>query len=160
MTSKEERQKNKERRKEIIAIARKYHLLKLLRPSKKQNEDSPDEGEDDINVSNLRLAFEELGPTFVKLGQILCTRPDLVGNEVAEELAKLRDNTPVTPFDEIRQENKEHNIKIYELEKQIKYLQEQIDDNNRYIEERTNELKEFCDKVNMKMKKVEDDESE
>ena len=103
MTSKEERQKNKERRKEIITVARKYHLLQLLRPSKKQKEDLLNEDEDEITSANLRLAFEELGPTFVKLGQILCTRPDLVGNDVAEELTKLRDNTPVTPFEEIKE---------------------------------------------------------
>ena len=67
-------------------------------------------------------------------------------------------NETFNEIDEIREENKKHNIQIYELEKQIKYLQEQIDDNNRYIEERMEELKEFCDKVNMRMKKVEDDE--
>lgn len=103
MTSKEDRQKNKERRKEIYAVAKKYHLLQLLRPSKKQNDDPLADNEDDVTSANLRLAFEELGPTFVKLGQILCTRPDLVGNDVAEELTKLRDNTPVTPFEEMKQ---------------------------------------------------------
>lgn len=93
---------NKKRRKEIYAVARKYHLGKLLKASRKRDEDVFDES-NDLDVSNLRLAFEELGPAFVKLGQILCTRPDLVGNEVAEELTKLRDNTPVTPFDEIKE---------------------------------------------------------
>lgn len=106
MSSKEERQKTKERRKEMYAVAKKYHLLKLLRPSKSKD-DSQDEYEEEINASNLRLAFEELGPTFVKLGQILCTRPDLVGNDIAEELTKLRDNTPVTPFEEIKEEIEE-----------------------------------------------------
>lgn len=47
--------------------------------------------------------MEELGPAFIKLGQLLATRPDMVGNEIADDLKLLRDNTPVTPFDEIRE---------------------------------------------------------
>ena len=44
----------------------------------------------------LRLALEELGPVFVKFGQILSTRPDLLTPEFAEELTRLQDR--VTPF--------------------------------------------------------------
>ncbi|MFN4088756.1 MAG: AarF/UbiB family protein, partial [Alphaproteobacteria bacterium] len=36
-------------------------------------------------------AFQELGPTFVKLGQALSTRPDLLGADVAEDLSRLQD---------------------------------------------------------------------
>ncbi len=42
----------------------------------------------------IRKILEELGGTFVKLGQVLSLRPDLVGYEVAEELRKLQDNVP------------------------------------------------------------------
>ncbi len=42
-------------------------------------------------------AIEKLGPTFIKLGQTLSTRSDLIGEELAEALASLRDNLP--PFD-------------------------------------------------------------
>src|SRR6202522_2113584 len=45
----------------------------------------------------LRLALEELGPVFVKFGQALSTRPDLIPRDIAEELAKLQDRVP--PFD-------------------------------------------------------------
>lgn len=45
----------------------------------------------------IRRALEELGPVFVKLGQALSTRPDLVPADIAVELAKLQDQVP--PFD-------------------------------------------------------------
>ena len=37
-------------------------------------------------------ALNELGPSFVKLGQLISTRPDIVGNTIAEDLSLLRDN--------------------------------------------------------------------
>ena len=49
----------------------------------------------------LRRALEELGPTFVKIGQILSTRPDLIPADWAKEFARLQDNVPAVPFDEI-----------------------------------------------------------
>lgn len=45
----------------------------------------------------LRLALEELGPTFIKLGQILSSRRDLVNAEYYEELCRLHDNVPTFP---------------------------------------------------------------
>ncbi|MBX9790149.1 MAG: AarF/ABC1/UbiB kinase family protein [Pirellulales bacterium] len=51
----------------------------------------------------LRLALTELGPTFIKLGQILSTRPDLVGVEVAGELSKLQADAPADSFEQVRE---------------------------------------------------------
>lgn len=45
----------------------------------------------------IRLALEELGPIFIKFGQILSTRRDLLPLDISEELAKLQDQVP--PFD-------------------------------------------------------------
>ena len=46
----------------------------------------------------LRLAFEELGPTFIKLGQILSTRADLLSEDILLELSILQDNAPEFPY--------------------------------------------------------------
>ncbi len=50
----------------------------------------------------LRMAMEELGPTFVKLGQVLSTRPDLLPTAYIEELARLRDSVPPAPWEQVR----------------------------------------------------------
>src|SRR3954468_15352544 len=48
--------------------------------------------------ARLRLALSELGTTFIKLGQMLSTRRDLVGTALADELAKLQSDAPADPF--------------------------------------------------------------
>lgn len=48
----------------------------------------------------LRLALEELGPIFVKFGQAVSTRRDLLPRDIADELAKLQDNVPPFPSDQ------------------------------------------------------------
>ncbi len=53
------------------------------------------------------MAFEELGPTFVKLGQLLSTRPDLVPPEYVEEFSQLHDRVQPLPFETIQQILKE-----------------------------------------------------
>ncbi len=50
-------------------------------------------------AERVRKALEELGPTFVKLGQILSTRPDLIPLSFANELAKLQDHVPSFPYE-------------------------------------------------------------
>ncbi len=49
----------------------------------------------------LRLALESLGPVFVKFGQLLSVRPDLIPEDVALELAKLQDTVPPFPWAEV-----------------------------------------------------------
>ena len=49
----------------------------------------------------VRMAIEELGPTYVKLGQILSTRPDLVPVQYLQELSKLQDKVPPVDYSEI-----------------------------------------------------------
>lgn len=62
-----------------------------------------EQAEFDVPV-HLRKAFEELGPTFVKLGQLLSTRPDLLPENYIEEFTKLQDNVLPVPFEAIREQ--------------------------------------------------------
>lgn len=49
----------------------------------------------------VRLAFEEMGPTFVKLGQVLATRVDVFGPEWIAEFEKLQNQVPPSPFESL-----------------------------------------------------------
>jgi ubiquinone biosynthesis protein len=50
----------------------------------------------------IRLALSELGPTFIKLGQLLSTRPEMIGQRLAAELSLLRDSAPADPPEVVR----------------------------------------------------------
>ncbi len=51
----------------------------------------------------IRMAIEELGPTFVKGGQVLSNRPDLLPSDLINELKKLQDSVPPVSFETIKQ---------------------------------------------------------
>ena len=55
-------------------------------------------------AERLRLALEELGPTFVKLGQMLSVRPDLVPENFINQFKKLQDEVPPFPVDQAKKE--------------------------------------------------------
>jgi ubiquinone biosynthesis protein len=52
--------------------------------------------------ARIRLALTALGPTFIKLGQLMSTRPDVVGVKLAEELTKLQSNVAADPPAQVR----------------------------------------------------------
>ena len=104
MKSKDDKGINANKRlNEIINVAKKHKVISLITSSSKRKKNSDDGTDEDLDLSGLRLAMEELGPAFIKLGQLLATRPDMVGIEIADDLKKLRDNTPTTPFEEMRE---------------------------------------------------------
>ncbi len=54
-------------------------------------------------AERVRLVLEELGPTFIKFGQILSCRPDLLPPEFIKEFSKLRDEVPPFPFEKVKE---------------------------------------------------------
>jgi ubiquinone biosynthesis protein len=64
----------------------------------------------------LRLAMEELGPTFIKFGQLLSTRPDLLSSEYIAEFSRLQDEIPPFSYEQVhRQISREFGYPINEL---------------------------------------------
>src|SRR5918912_889346 len=79
-------------------VARRTGLLRVLRElGVWGNRPATREG-----AQEFRHALEELGTTYIKLGQLLSSRPDLLPDEYIEELGKLVDQVPPVPFSEIR----------------------------------------------------------
>ena len=80
-------------------IIKKTHFLRPLRyifyifPKKNIKTDSLGR--------RLRLAFEELGPIFVKFGQVISTRRDLISPDIADELSKLQDQVKPIPSEKV-----------------------------------------------------------
>ncbi len=100
--------RNVRRWQDILAILRRYGLADWL--SQLKFDFIRDWIKDDQGVplasysreKRIRLAFTELGPTFIKLGQVLSLRPDLIGPELASELTSLQSELPADPPEEIR----------------------------------------------------------
>ena len=74
-----------------VPVLRPYRWLRRLSPGRLIVRERVPRG------ARLRLALEELGPVFVKLGQVMSTRPDLVPEDIFEELVKLQDQVPPFP---------------------------------------------------------------
>lgn len=96
------------RYRQIAAILRRHSLgflggligLDRLMPFRRRAAASATETLE--SPAHLRRALEELGPTFIKLGQVLSTRPDLLPPAYIDELVKLQDAAPPVPVELIR----------------------------------------------------------
>lgn len=84
MTSNEEDIKKSTRLHKIMQVMRKYHFV-----SNFYHQTNPQE---------ICQALQELGPTFIKLGQILSTRPDLVSPSYIKELRRLQDQVKADDY--------------------------------------------------------------
>ena len=94
---------------EIIKILRKYDFDKVLGQTTR-NKISPFRNEADNKEllkedfpERLRLMLQELGTTFIKFGQLLASRPDLVGERISEELSQLHDDNPPVGYEDIKE---------------------------------------------------------
>ena len=99
------------RYREIVAVLWEERLFDLFRgvgleehlPTGTAGEETPGVKEKDLpTATRLRHALERLGPVFVKIGQLLSTRSDLLPPALLEELAKLQDDVPVVPWPQMR----------------------------------------------------------
>lgn len=79
-----------------LSILKPYRLLRYALPVFWFRRPSGDRGQ------RLRQALEELGPIFVKFGQALSTRPDLIPPDIAAELTRLQDRVPPFPGEQAR----------------------------------------------------------
>lgn len=98
----------RKRGKEINSALIKYGFGKFVNRSLK-NKILPSGDDEEYSILldpelplNLRLMFQELGTAFIKLGQLLSTRPDIVGDKVATEFEKLQDDNPAISFEEVK----------------------------------------------------------
>lgn len=66
-----------------------------------RNKDIHEDISDDTNV-RIRMVLQELGTTFIKLGQTLSTYPNLIGFDLADELSKLQEDNTVTDYESIK----------------------------------------------------------
>lgn len=78
-------------------------ILKYLKIEKQTKEYTERENLKLSVGERLKLSFEELGPTFIKLGQIMSTRPDLLPRDIIHELEKLQDAVAPFPITEVRE---------------------------------------------------------
>lgn len=79
----------------VLNHAKLQWLRRLLRLTLRWRNQQRSRGE------NLRLALESLGPIFVKFGQMLSTRRDLLPLDIADELTKLQDQVPPFTYEEV-----------------------------------------------------------
>jgi ubiquinone biosynthesis protein len=99
MTS--ERRQNLARVREIAHVAARYGFGQLLgRSSRRAAADAP--AVPGTRGRRLRDMLDELGPTFVKFGQLLSTRPDIVPADIVDELRQLQDRARPESFANIR----------------------------------------------------------
>ena len=92
------------RYKDVAVLLFKYgrgDLVKHAGLSELMPEDPDDAGKPPREAEELTADIEKLGPTFIKLGQLLSTRPDLVPPAYAQALARLQNGVAPFPFEEV-----------------------------------------------------------
>jgi ubiquinone biosynthesis protein len=83
-----------------FGFGRVWDSAGLLKEYKLEAEEKKEIADQKSSV-RFRLFLESLGPTFIKLGQMLSTRSDLIPKEYAEELGSIRDDVPPIPYEKV-----------------------------------------------------------
>ncbi len=87
----------------LYGIMERVHLHLLIPIHRRIRKKRISEKAEVLSVpERLRLAFEQLGPTFIKLGQLIASRPDLVPEDIYGEFKKLLDEVPPFPYEEVK----------------------------------------------------------
>ena len=97
--------KNLARLRRITAVLGKYGYAEVLRRNERDGDPPADDAvlpHPEAGPRRFRLMLEELGPTFIKFGQVLSTRPDLVSRPYVAELRTLQDDCEAVPFEAIQ----------------------------------------------------------
>ncbi len=100
--------RNLRRWQEIIIVLRRYGLADWLSQLKVDFIRDWIKDEKGVPLSSysrecrIRMALADLGPTFIKLGQVLSLRPDLIGPALANELTQLQSQAPADSFDMVK----------------------------------------------------------
>ena len=90
-----------QRTRQVVAVFAKYGF-RLMSDQVSQALPWGSPGQGGTIGRRLRLALEELGPTFMKMGQLMSTRADLFSEEIVEELKLLQDAAPPVSYPDIR----------------------------------------------------------
>lgn len=99
--------RNLERMREISEVAvrhgfgyffERHHLLTVIPRWRRRSAPPPAQ-----RGRHIREMLDELGPTFVKFGQLLSTRPDIMPADIVQELVKLQDSVSPLPFGVVRE---------------------------------------------------------
>ena len=122
--------KNTKRLAEILKVLSKFGFREFMNDTglsrllEKKDIDA-DQAQNYTNLTRpvrVRMVLETLGPTFIKIGQILSTRPDLIPPEWAEEFSHLQNNVSPVSFEEI------HNLLKSEFPGRLELLFETIEE--------------------------------
>jgi len=124
----DKQQRKLKRSARLISVLSKYGFKDMLARMNSGNKQEEEAGNDDEIISKgtvyerMRLVLEELGPTFVKLGQTFSNREDLLPPELVQELQKLQDKVETVDMNVEEIMENEFNISVKDYFQEIQHI--------------------------------------